>query len=244
MMAKKAPNPTDKHVGARVRMRRMMLGMSQETLGDALGLTFQQVQKYERGANRIGASRLWDLSRVLDCPMSFFFEDMDDATASASPETKSTTTAATGIASRAPGRLPGRTTSARTISTVWHPDWRLKVGVAEPKRVTKWVYNGQPDPSAGGTVASCAPAAALVDGKPIAVVCKKIEQATTDENGASGFSATPVGSARVWTYTYNQWGQVLTATGPRGNVDSGSANYAPDTTTSNQQIRTSRHAIP
>ena len=97
--------------------------------------------------------------------------------------------------------------------------------------MTKWVYNGQPDPSAGGVAASCAPASALVDGKPIAVVCKKIEQATTDENGASGFSATPVGSPRVWTYTYNQWGQVLTATGPRGNVDSGSANYAPDTTT-------------
>ena len=58
MIAKKAPNPTDKHVGARVRMRRMMLSMSQEKLGDALGLTFQQVQKYEKGANRIGASRL------------------------------------------------------------------------------------------------------------------------------------------------------------------------------------------
>ena len=76
MMAKKAPNPTDKHVGARVRMRRMMLSMSQEKLGDALGLTFQQVQKYEKGANRIGASRLFDLSRVLDVPVSFFFDDM------------------------------------------------------------------------------------------------------------------------------------------------------------------------
>lgn len=79
------PNPVDVHVGARVRLRRTLLGMSQEELGKAIGLTFQQVQKYERGANRIGASRLWDLSRVLDCPMSFFFEEMDDATASASP---------------------------------------------------------------------------------------------------------------------------------------------------------------
>ena len=79
------PNPVDVHVGARVRLRRTLLGMSQEKLGEAIGLTFQQVQKYERGANRIGASRLWDLSRVLDCPMSFFFEDMDEATASASP---------------------------------------------------------------------------------------------------------------------------------------------------------------
>jgi transcriptional regulator with XRE-family HTH domain len=73
-MVKKAPNPTDKHVGARVRMRRMMLGMSQEKLGDALGLTFQQVQKYEKGANRIGASRLQQISHILQVPVSFFFE--------------------------------------------------------------------------------------------------------------------------------------------------------------------------
>src|ERR1044071_9485162 len=74
MMAKKAPNPTDKHVGARVRMRRMMLGMSQEKLGDSLGLTFQQVQKYEKGTNRIGASRLQQISLILQVPVSFFFE--------------------------------------------------------------------------------------------------------------------------------------------------------------------------
>lgn len=74
MMAKKAPNPTDKHVGARVRMRRMMLGMSQEKLGDSLDLTFQQVQKYEKGANRIGASRLQQISHILQVPVSFFFE--------------------------------------------------------------------------------------------------------------------------------------------------------------------------
>jgi transcriptional regulator with XRE-family HTH domain len=74
MLAKKAPNPTDKHVGSRVRMRRMMLGMSQEKLGDALGLTFQQVQKYEKGTNRIGASRLQQISHILQVPVSFFFE--------------------------------------------------------------------------------------------------------------------------------------------------------------------------
>src|SRR5690349_13734072 len=74
------PNPVDVHVGSRVRLRRTLLGMSQEKLGEAIGLTFQQVQKYERGANRIGASRLWDLSRVLDCPVSFFFEEMDEKT--------------------------------------------------------------------------------------------------------------------------------------------------------------------
>jgi transcriptional regulator with XRE-family HTH domain len=74
------PNPIDVHVGSRVRLRRTLLGMSQEKLGDAIGLTFQQVQKYERGANRVGASRLYDLSRVLDVPVSFFFEELGDAT--------------------------------------------------------------------------------------------------------------------------------------------------------------------
>ena len=73
-MVKKAPNPIDKHVGSRVRLRRMMLGMSQEKLGDALDLTFQQVQKYEKGTNRIGASRLQQISLILQVPVSFFFE--------------------------------------------------------------------------------------------------------------------------------------------------------------------------
>src|ERR1700758_1048587 len=71
-----APSPVDLHVGSRVRLRRTLLGMSQEKLGNAIGLTFQQVQKYERGTNRIGASRLFDLSHVLDVAVSFFFEDM------------------------------------------------------------------------------------------------------------------------------------------------------------------------
>ncbi len=73
-MAKKSPNPTNRHVGARVRMRRMMLSMSQEKLGDALGLTFQQVQKYEKGANRIGASRLQHIAQILQVPVAFFFD--------------------------------------------------------------------------------------------------------------------------------------------------------------------------
>ena len=79
------PNPIDVHVGSRVRLRRNMLGLSQEKLGEAIGLTFQQVQKYERGANRIGASRLHDLSRVLDVPVAFFFDDMDPVRAPAIP---------------------------------------------------------------------------------------------------------------------------------------------------------------
>ncbi len=70
------PSPVDVHVGARIRLRRTLLGMSQERLGDALGLTFQQVQKYERGVNRVGASRLFDLSRILDVPISFFYDNM------------------------------------------------------------------------------------------------------------------------------------------------------------------------
>lgn len=77
------PNPVDIHVGSRVRLRRTLLGMSQEKLGEAIGLTFQQVQKYERGANRIGASRLFNLSQVLDVPVSFFFDDMPQETATA-----------------------------------------------------------------------------------------------------------------------------------------------------------------
>ena len=71
---KKAPNPVDQHVGSRVRMRRVMLAMSQTNLGSALGLTFQQVQKYEKGTNRIGASRLQQISHILQVPVAFFFE--------------------------------------------------------------------------------------------------------------------------------------------------------------------------
>src|SRR5246127_5649896 len=79
------PNPVDVHVGSRVRLRRTLLGMSQEKLGEAIGLTFQQVQKYERGANRIGASRLFDLSRVLDVPVEYFFDDMSAEVSARTP---------------------------------------------------------------------------------------------------------------------------------------------------------------
>ncbi|MGH7068388.1 MAG: helix-turn-helix domain-containing protein [Acetobacteraceae bacterium] len=78
-------SPIDAHVGSRIRLRRTLLGLSQERLGDALGLTFQQVQKYERGINRVGASRLFDLARVLDVPISFFFDDMPEPLASSAP---------------------------------------------------------------------------------------------------------------------------------------------------------------
>jgi transcriptional regulator with XRE-family HTH domain len=75
MENKKKPNPIDIHVGSRVRLRRTMLGMSQEKLGESLGITFQQIQKYEKGTNRVGASRLQNISSILNVPVSFFFED-------------------------------------------------------------------------------------------------------------------------------------------------------------------------
>ena len=76
--APRSPNPVDVHVGTRLRLRRKTLKMSQERLGDSLGVTFQQVQKYERGANRVGASRLWKMSQVLDVPINFFYEGLGE----------------------------------------------------------------------------------------------------------------------------------------------------------------------
>lgn len=82
-MIKKAPNPIDQHVGSRVRIRRVLTGMSQERLGEALGLTFQQVQKYEKGTNRIGASRLQHIASILGVTISFFFEGLPSETSAA-----------------------------------------------------------------------------------------------------------------------------------------------------------------
>lgn len=91
---KKQPNPIDIHVGGRVRLRRTMLGMSQEKLGEQLGITFQQVQKYEKGTNRVGASRLQNIAAILGVPVAFFFEDAPgdagDAAADGMSENSST----------------------------------------------------------------------------------------------------------------------------------------------------------
>ena len=87
-MSTKAPNPVDRYVGSRVRMRRIMLGMSQEKLGDALGLTFQQVQKYEKGTNRVGASRIQQISEILRVPVSFLFEGVPGGTINADGDTE------------------------------------------------------------------------------------------------------------------------------------------------------------
>ena len=120
---------------------------------------------------------------------------------------------------------------SRKVSTVWHPDWRLETKVAEPGRLTTKVYNGQPDPFNGNSIASCAPAGALLpDGKPIAVLCKQVEQATTDTDGHFGLSATLQAGVpnRQRSWSYNQYGQVLTEVDPLNNTTT----YAYYTTTS------------
>jgi YD repeat-containing protein len=117
----------------------------------------------------------------------------------------------------------------RKVSTQWHPIWTLKTRVAEPLRITTLVYNGQPDPTGGNAIASCAPASALLmDGTPIAVLCKQVEQATTDATGSLGFAATATGVPRTYNYTYNAFGQVLTAKDPLSHTTTYS--YFADTT--------------
>lgn len=116
--------------------------------------------------------------------------------------------------------LPASPANAiRKISTQWHPDWRLQVQAAEPNRRVTSVYNGQPDPDNGGALVNCAPAAALVDGKPLAVLCQRSEYATGDATGVKGFTAALSGTPRVWRYTYNSLGQLLTGDGPRTDVN-------------------------
>ncbi|WP_137388316.1 helix-turn-helix domain-containing protein [Rhodoligotrophos defluvii] len=85
-MVKRNPNPIDVHVGSRVRMRRMLIGMSQEKLGEQLGLTFQQVQKYEKGSNRVSASRLYQMGRILGVNVQYFFDELPHTTVSAALE--------------------------------------------------------------------------------------------------------------------------------------------------------------
>jgi YD repeat-containing protein len=104
----------------------------------------------------------------------------------------------------------------RKVTTRWHPQWRLAVQQAEPLRITSWVYNGQADPSNGNRPLFCAPDNALLpDGKPIVVLCKRIEQATIDASGSKGLQASAQGQPRQWSYSYNRWGQKLTEVDPR-----------------------------
>jgi YD repeat-containing protein len=128
----------------------------------------------------------------------------------------------------------GAGASQRKTTTQWHPDWNLVARRAEANRITTSVYNGQPDPTAAGAVASCAPASAVLpDGKPIAVLCKTVEQATADATGALGFGATPSGTPRTWSYTYNESGQVLTARNPLNHLST--YTYYSDTTAEHTQ---------
>ncbi len=107
------PSPVDVHVGARVRLRRTLLGMTQTRLGEELGMSFQQVQKYERGANRISASRLYDLSWVLDVSIEHFFEDMSPAVAASSPAAKKS-----GKAKKPPSYEPNPMVKRETLELV------------------------------------------------------------------------------------------------------------------------------
>lgn len=123
--------------------------------------------------------------------------------------------------------------TARMTSTQWHPDWPMKSAVAEANRITTFVYNGERD--ANGQVARCTGEATLPNGKPIAVLCSRTVQATTDTTGTLGFSATKMGAPRTWQYTYDSRGQLLTKTGPadgRGNIDLTRLAYYADTTDS------------
>ncbi len=108
------PNPVDVHVGARLRVRRTLLGMSQTTVGEAIGLSFHQLQKYENGTNRISASRLFDLSRVLDVPIEYFFDDMPTAVAASLPTTKRG-----GKAKELPSYEPNPMAKPETLELVW-----------------------------------------------------------------------------------------------------------------------------
>ena len=132
------PSPVDVHVGSRVRLRRSLLGMSQEKLGAALGLTFQQVQKYERGTNRVSASRLWDLGRILDVPVSFFFDAMPPGVATGKAQGGF---AEPGQAEFEPGPVADRMTTQliQAFQRISDPDVKRRVlelvrALAEPKK--------------------------------------------------------------------------------------------------------------
>jgi YD repeat-containing protein len=126
--------------------------------------------------------------------------------------------------------------NSRRISTQWHPDWSLKIAEAIPNQMSYYIYNGQRDTD--GKVLSCADNATLPDGKPLALLCARKMQATQDASGAQGFAARREGAVKIWRYTYNKAGKMLTRTGPTGasgQAESVSNNYYDDTTASHTQ---------
>ena len=118
----KSPDPIDVHVGSRLRLRRMLLGVSQEALASRLGLTFQQIQKYEKGQNRIGASRLWRIAQALDAPIAYFFEGLEDApsdAALADPKPRDFVSSPEGLSlNLAFSRIEDRPTRRRVVDLV------------------------------------------------------------------------------------------------------------------------------
>jgi transcriptional regulator with XRE-family HTH domain len=121
------PNPIDVHVGARLRLRRTLLGLSQETLAGALGLTFQQIQKYERGTNRIGASRLFDLARALAVPVDYFYEEMPPEVMAASPRHMANATEEPARQDAASGNRRETLDLIRTYYKIGDPNVRKRV---------------------------------------------------------------------------------------------------------------------
>jgi YD repeat-containing protein len=113
--------------------------------------------------------------------------------------------------------VPVSNTLERKIMMLWDVGRRLEVRRAQPNLITSWIYNGQVDPTTGNTVLTCVPAGTptLPNGSPLSVLCKRVEQGTSDASGSLGFAAVATGSPRIWTFTYNATGQVLTAKGPR-----------------------------
>jgi YD repeat-containing protein len=145
------------------------------------------------------------------------------------------TTRTEGLSAAANCPTAGTALSAgqRRVSTQWHPDWPLATKVAEPLKIASFVYNGQKD--SDGNVLECASGGTLPNGKPIAVLCKQIEQATTDGNGSAGFNAVRSGNPRVVSYNYNRVGQMLSTTslGRAGSIgDTTNYAYYSDTTAS------------
>jgi transcriptional regulator with XRE-family HTH domain len=143
------PNPIDIHVGHRLRLRRTLLGMSQERLAHLLGLTFQQIQKYERGVNRIGSSRLYELGQILHVPVSFFFDAMPESDDRAQ-------------ALLAPGLAPGLAEEAATFT--FDDDRGLALDKRETLELVR-AYNRIPDPAVRKRLFELAKALANLDDK-------------------------------------------------------------------------------
>jgi YD repeat-containing protein len=245
-------NAYTEYIGGTNRHERSVQSASQVTITDPLGTARVYTLQSTAGATRVAGvsqpagsgSAAASSTRTFDSAGNLASSDDFDGRRScmaSDPTRLLETTRVEGLANTvacatvtgAGASLPA---GSRKISTQWHPDWRMPTRRAEPKRLATFVYNGQPDPTAGGAIASCAPAAAVLpDNKPIAVLCAKVEQATTDADGSQGLSAALDASvaARRWSYTYNARGQVLNATDPRNNTTTYTY-YATTTATATQ----------